>query len=71
MKKIYLDQASTSFPKAPSVSDAVYQYLSGTSSVCSALFVSSTLMTITGDTFAISNDAESEPQIVYALKSVL
>ena len=29
MKKIYLDQASTSFPKAPSVSDAVYQYLSG------------------------------------------
>ena len=29
MKKIYLDQASTSFPKAPSVADAVYQYLSG------------------------------------------
>lgn len=29
MKKIYLDQASTSFPKAPSVAEAVYQYLSG------------------------------------------
>lgn len=29
MRKIYLDQASTSFPKAPSVADAVYQYLSG------------------------------------------
>ena len=29
MKKIYLDQASTSFPKSPSVADAVYQYLSG------------------------------------------
>lgn len=29
MKKIYLDQASTSFPKAPSVADTVYQYLSG------------------------------------------
>lgn len=29
MQKIYLDQASTSFPKAPSVADAVYQYLSG------------------------------------------
>ena len=29
MKKIYLDQASTSFPKASSVADAVYQYLSG------------------------------------------
>ena len=29
MKKIYLDQASTSFPKAPSAADAVYQYLSG------------------------------------------
>ena len=29
MHKIYLDQASTSFPKAPSVADAVYQYLSG------------------------------------------
>lgn len=28
-KKIYLDQASTSFPKAPSVADAVYRYLSG------------------------------------------
>ena len=28
MHKIYLDQASTSFPKAPSVADAVYQYLS-------------------------------------------
>ena len=26
--KIYLDQASTSFPKAPSVADAVYHYLS-------------------------------------------
>lgn len=31
MKKIYLDQASTSFPKAPSAADAVYQYLSGLS----------------------------------------
>lgn len=29
MKKIYLDQASTSFPKAPSVADAVCRYLSG------------------------------------------
>lgn len=29
MQKIYLDQASTSFPKAPSVADAVYRYLSG------------------------------------------
>ena len=29
MKKIYLDQASTSFPKSSSVADAVYQYLSG------------------------------------------
>ena len=29
MQKIYLDQASTSFPKSPSVADAVYQYLSG------------------------------------------
>lgn len=29
MRKIYLDQASTSFPKSPSVADAVYQYLSG------------------------------------------
>ena len=29
MKKIYLDQASTSFPKAPSVAQAVYNYLSG------------------------------------------
>lgn len=29
MKKIYFDQASTSFPKAPSVADAVYRYLSG------------------------------------------
>lgn len=28
MKKIYLDQASTSFPKAPGVADAVYHYLS-------------------------------------------
>ncbi len=28
MKKIYLDQASTSFPKSSSVADAVYQYLS-------------------------------------------
>ena len=28
MNKIYLDQASTSFPKAPSVADAVYNYLS-------------------------------------------
>ena len=28
MNKIYLDQASTSFPKAPSVADAVYHYLS-------------------------------------------
>ena len=27
--KIYLDQASTSFPKAPSVAKAVYDYLSG------------------------------------------
>lgn len=29
MKKIYLDQASTSFPKSSSVADVVYQYLSG------------------------------------------
>ena len=29
MKKIYLDQASTSFPKSSSAADAVYQYLSG------------------------------------------
>lgn len=29
MKKIYLDQASTSFPKSPSVADAVCRYLSG------------------------------------------
>ena len=29
MKKIYLDQASTSYPKAPSVARAVYDYLSG------------------------------------------
>ena len=29
MNKIYLDQASTSFPKAPSVAKAVYDYLSG------------------------------------------
>lgn len=29
MKKIYLDQASTSFPKSPSVADAVSRYLSG------------------------------------------
>lgn len=29
MNKIYLDQASTSFPKAPSVAQAVYDYLSG------------------------------------------
>lgn len=29
MRKIYLDQASTSFPKSSSVADAVYQYLSG------------------------------------------
>ncbi len=29
MKNIYLDQASTSFPKAPFVADAVYRYLSG------------------------------------------
>lgn len=29
MNKIYLDQASTSFPKAPSVADTVYRYLSG------------------------------------------
>ena len=29
MKKIYLDQASTSYPKAPSVARAVYNYLSG------------------------------------------
>ena len=28
MKKIYLDQASTSFPKAPGVAEAVYRYLS-------------------------------------------
>lgn len=28
MNKIYLDQASTSFPKAPSVADTVYRYLS-------------------------------------------
>lgn len=31
MKKIYLDQASTSCPKAPGVAEAVYQYLSGAS----------------------------------------
>lgn len=29
MKKIYLDQASTSFPKAPPVAEAVFSYLSG------------------------------------------
>ena len=29
MQKIYLDQASTSYPKAPSVARAVYDYLSG------------------------------------------
>lgn len=29
MKKIYLDQASTSCPKIPGVADAVYRYLSG------------------------------------------
>lgn len=29
MRKIYLDQASTSFPKSSSAADAVYQYLSG------------------------------------------
>ena len=29
MNEIYLDQASTSFPKAPSVAQAVYDYLSG------------------------------------------
>src|SRR5574344_625950 len=29
MNKIYLDQASTSFPKAPSVAQTVYDYLSG------------------------------------------
>lgn len=29
MKKIYLDQASTSCPKAPGVADAVFHYLSG------------------------------------------
>lgn len=29
MNKIYLDQASTSFPKAPSVAKTVYDYLSG------------------------------------------
>ena len=29
MNKIYLDQASTSFPKAPSVAQAVYDYLAG------------------------------------------
>ena len=29
MKKIYLDQASTSYPKAPSVARAVYDYLNG------------------------------------------
>ena len=29
MNKIYLDQASTSFPKASSVAQAVYDYLSG------------------------------------------
>ena len=29
MKKIYLDQASTSYPKAPSVAQAVYDYLNG------------------------------------------
>ncbi len=28
MKKIYLDQASTSYPKAPTVAEAVYTYLS-------------------------------------------
>lgn len=34
MNKIYLDQASTSFPKAPSVAQTVYDYLS-----CSAVNV--------------------------------
>ena len=29
MAKIYLDQASTSYPKAPSVAQAVYDYLNG------------------------------------------
>ena len=29
MRKIYLDQASTSYPKAPSVAQAVYDYLNG------------------------------------------
>lgn len=29
MEKIYLDQASTSFPKAPGVARAVYEYLNG------------------------------------------
>ena len=29
MEQIYLDQASTSFPKAPSVARAVYEYLDG------------------------------------------
>ena len=28
-RKIYLDQAATSCPKAPGVADAVYRYLSG------------------------------------------
>lgn len=27
MKTVYLDNASTSFPKAPSVADAMYDYL--------------------------------------------
>ena len=27
MQKIYLDQASTSFPKAPGTADAVYRYM--------------------------------------------
>ena len=34
MNKIYLDQASTSFPKAPSVAQAVYDYLAGLCCEC-------------------------------------
>ena len=29
MQRVYLDQASTSYPKAPSVAAAVFRYLCG------------------------------------------
>ena len=32
MKQIYLDNASTSFPKPKEVADAVYQYMTGVGS---------------------------------------